>query len=259
MRRAAGAIALALLGAHAAAPAQAEKLVTSLSSHRVMITSNFTGVELTLFGTIETDAGSVGRSGAYSLAVTVTGPRQPVITWRKERIFGIWVNAQYRQFIDPPSYLAVLANRPVEEIAAPDVLRRLQIGLQQAQLPQRIGVDIGDSTPADPFRAAFLRIKRAQGLYREQANAVTFLTPTLFRTVIPLPANVPIGEYEVDAKLFAAGTLVAQETTAFEIVKAGFEQFVAHAARDYGLLYGLTMMLLSLFTGWLGAIIFRRD
>lgn len=259
MRRAAAmATALAWLCA-AAAPAQAEKLVTSLSSHRVMITSNFTGVELTLFGTIETDAASVGRSGAYSLVVTVAGPRQPVVTWRKERIFGIWANAQYRQFIDPPSYLAVLANRPVEEIAAPDMLRRLQVGLQQTQLPQRIGVDIGDSTPADPFRAAFLRIKRAEGLYREQANAVTFLTPTLFRTAIPLPANVPIGEYEVDVKLFAAGTMVAQETTAFEIVKAGFEQFVAHAARDHGLLYGLAMMFLSLFTGWLGAIIFRRD
>jgi hypothetical protein len=40
----------------AAAPAQAEKLVVSVSSHRVLITSNFSGDELTLFGTIEPDA-----------------------------------------------------------------------------------------------------------------------------------------------------------------------------------------------------------
>ncbi len=258
MRRGTGiAVAAALLCAPPSA--RAEKLVTSLSAHRVMITSNFTGVDLTLFGTIETDASSVGRTGGYGLVVTVTGPRQPTITWRKERVLGIWVNAQSRVFVEPPSYLAVLSNRPIDDMASPDVLRRLQAGLTQVQLPQRVGGDIADVNADDPFRAAFLRIKRAQGLYREQANAVTFLTPTLFRTSIPLPANVPIGEYEVDVKLFAAGTMVAQETTAFEIIKAGFEQFVATSARDYGLLYGFATMLLALFTGWLGAIIFRRD
>lgn len=259
MRRAARIVTVAASLLCVAMPAKAEKLVTSLSAHRVMITSNFTGVDLTLFGTIETDASSVGRSGGYGLVVTVTGPRQFAITWRKERIFGIWANAQSRSFVEPPSYLAVLGNRPIDDIAGPDVLRRLQVGLGQIQLPQQIGSDIADVTADDPFRAAFVRIKRSQGLYREQTNAVTFLTPTLFRTSIPLPANVPIGEYEVDVKLFAAGTMVAQETTAFEIIKAGFEQFVATSARDHGVLYGIAMMLMALFTGWLGSIIFRRD
>jgi uncharacterized protein (TIGR02186 family) len=259
MNRAAGIAIAAAAFLCASMPARAEKLVTSLSAHRVMITSNFTGVDLTLFGTIETDASSVGRTGGYGLVVTVTGPRQPTITWRKERVMGIWVNAQSRRFVEPPSYLAVLGNRPIDDMASPDVLRRLQTGLAQVQLPQQVGGDIADVNADDPFRAAFVRIKRAQGLYREQANAVTFLTPNLFRTSIPLPANVPIGEYEVDVKLFAAGTMVAQETTAFEIIKAGFEQFVANSARDYGVLYGFATMFMALFTGWLGAIIFRRD
>jgi uncharacterized protein (TIGR02186 family) len=258
MRAARIAAVAASIGA-TAMPASAEKLVTSLSAHRVMITSNYTGVDLTLFGIIETDASSVGRSGSYGLVVTVTGPRQPVITWRKERILGIWANAQYRRFAEPPSYLAILANRPLDEMASAETQRRLQIGLAQFQLPQQLGGGIFDPAENDPFRAALVRIKRAQGLYREQTNAVTFLTPNLFRTSITLPANVPIGEYEVDVKLFAAGTMVAQETTAFEIIKAGFEQFVANAAHDYGILYGFVTMLLALFTGWLGSIIFRRD
>ena len=54
---------------------------------------------------------------------------------------------------------------------------------------------------------------------------VTFLTPTLFRTTIPLPAEVPIGNYDVDLKLFADGAMIARTTSAFEIVKVGFEQF----------------------------------
>ena len=34
---------------------------------------------------------------------------------------------------------------------------------------------------------------------------MTFLTPTVFRAAIPLPADVPIGNYAIDVKLFADG------------------------------------------------------
>ena len=61
---------------------------------------------------------------------------------------------------------------------------------------------------------------------------MTFLTPTLFRTGIPLPGEVPIGTYNVEIKLFADGALVTKTDTAFEIVKVGFEQFVATTARQ---------------------------
>ncbi len=105
--------------------------------------------------------------------------------------------------------------------------------------------------PDDPFRVAFVRLQREHGLYREGRNAVTFLTPTLFRAGIPLPPEVPIGTYDVDIKLFADGALIARTETAFEIVKVGFEQFVADAARDNGLLYGLVTALMALVTGWL--------
>ena len=44
--------------AEAISPAAAERLVASLSTHRVMITSNFTGDELVLFGGIEQDSAS---------------------------------------------------------------------------------------------------------------------------------------------------------------------------------------------------------
>jgi uncharacterized protein (TIGR02186 family) len=100
---------------------------------------------------------------------------------------------------------------------------------------------------------------RERGLYSEEANAVTFLTPTLFRASIKLPAQVPVGDYTVDVKLFADGNLVAHTDSAFEIVKVGFEQFVVDAARDHGLLYGLATALMALLTGWIASVAFRRD
>jgi len=246
------------LMACAVTPAAAEQLVVSLSNHRVAVTSSFVGEDLVLFGTIEPDAGKTVRP-AYDLVVTVNGPRQTLRTRRKERMLGIWVNVDSREFVRVPSYLAVLSNRPVTDIAQTDVLRRLQIGLNNYLLPQHIGPDIADTVRDDPFRVAFVSLEKQYGLYREAGTAVTFLTPTVFRAAIPLPANAPTGNYAIDVKLFAGGALIASTNSALEVIKAGFEQYVADAARDYGLLYGIVTGLMALVIGWFGSVVFRRD
>jgi uncharacterized protein (TIGR02186 family) len=257
--RAAYSIILAGLFAAPALPAQAERLITSVSSYRVYITSNFTGAELMLFGSIERDAATVSRRGGYDIVITVRGPNQTIVTRRKRRVLGIWVNTESRTFVEVPSYLAVRANRPIAEIADPELLRRNQIGLDYILLPQEIGTDVADVRRDDPFRMAFLRLQKQRGHYRERDNAVTFLTPTVFRSTIPLPADVPVGSYEVDVKLLADGALLWRDTSAFETVKVAFEQFVANAAREHALLYGFSTAGLALVVGWLASIIFRRD
>jgi uncharacterized protein (TIGR02186 family) len=241
-----------------ATPAAAERLVASLTNHHVMITSNYTGGELVLFGTVERDAASAARNGSYDIVATVIGPREALRTRRKQRVLGIWVNTEARSFVDPPSYLAVLANRPLDAITNAENRRKLQLGIADTPLPELVNNDIGEVTN-DAFRAALVRLMRERGLYSEQANAVTFLTPTLFRASIVLPAQVPVGSYNVDVKLFTDGNLIAHTDSAFEIVKAGFEQFVVSAARDYGLLYGVATALMALLTGWIASIAFRRD
>ncbi len=242
-----------------ARPAAAERLVVSLSNHRVQITSSFAGEDLVLFGTVEPDSGTTALRKSYDLVVTVTGPRETFRTRRKERVAGIWVNIDSREFVRVPSYLAILSNRPVGEIANAETLRRLQVGLDNFLLPQRIGPDIADTVRDDPYRVAFVRLEGEQGLYRESPNAVTFLTPAVFRAAIPLPAEVATGSYAIDVKLFSGGALVARTNSALEVIKAGFEQYVADAARDHGLLYGIATALIALFTGWFASVVFRRD
>ena len=242
-----------------AAPAAAEKLVTTLSTSRVLITSNFTGTDVVLFGSVERDAQTVARRGSYDIVVTVTGPRETVVTFRKERVAGIWVNAESRTFLSVPSYLDVLSSRVINEIADVNTLRRTQTGLARTLLPQEISGDIADSTREDPYRQAFLRLKVDRGLYRELQNGVTFLTPALYRAAITIPDNAPTGSYDVDVKLFADGALLTRQQTALEVVKVGFEQFVATAAREHGLLYGLATAMMAVVTGWFASVVFRKD
>ncbi|MEZ5889728.1 MAG: TIGR02186 family protein [Xanthobacteraceae bacterium] len=259
MRRALffGAMLLLLMSPFAAGAA--ERLVATLSTQRVLINSVFSGAELVLFGAIERDANAPARRFGYDIAVIVSGPAQSLLTLRKQRVVGIWVNVESRTFVDVPSYLAIYANRPFDQIAKPEVLRRLHIGFDNTILRQRIGPDLADVVREDAFRQAFLRLKVDRHLYLESSKAVTFLAPTLFRASVPLPADASVGSYSVDVMLFADGALITRTTSAFEILKVGFERFVVTAARDYGLLYGIVTVMMALATGWFASIVFRRD
>jgi len=52
---------------------------------------------------------------------------------------------------------------------------------------------------------------------------------------------------------------VTRTETNFEIVKVGFEQFVASTARQNGFSYGLLTALMALMSGWMASVVFRKD
>jgi uncharacterized protein (TIGR02186 family) len=253
--------AVALIGIASVGPAAAERLVTSVSRHQVLVNSNFTGTSIVLFGTVEPDNATAvrRRNAGYDIVVTVTGPRQTIVTRRKERVASIWTNVASRTFVNVPSYLAIFANQPFDKIASAETLRRQQIGFDNVLLPQQIGPDLGDPGPSDTFRANFIRLKTEHKLYIQTTNGVTLLTPTVFRAEVPLPAETAIGNYDVEVEVFADGAQVARGNSAFELIKVGFEQFVANAARDHGVLYGLATAMMAIMTGWLASVIFRKD
>src|SRR3954471_15288383 len=145
-------------GAFAAEDARAERLIASVSNHRVTVTPNYAGEELVLFGSVEKDDSTPPARGNYNLVVTVAGPRTDLVTWRKQRRFGIWINAESRQFLQVPSYLAVFSTRQIDAIAPADVQRRQQLGINNVLLTQRVGTDFADVVASDPFRSAFVRL-----------------------------------------------------------------------------------------------------
>jgi uncharacterized protein (TIGR02186 family) len=230
--------------------ARAEQLVLIPSTTQVLITPNYVGASVALFGSVQSAA--VQEDADYDVVITVIGPRQTFIARRKRRILGVWANAESRTFANVPTYLEVLTNRGLDSITAPRELLRQQIGLEHA-IP-------AVSTDRDaPFRAALIRLQSESGDYAERADAITFFSPTVFRTEVALPSNAQVGTYHIDGKLFARGELVAQTQSAFTVAKTGLVQFIASAARDHGLLYGLTITAMALAMGWIASIVFQRD
>lgn len=251
-------IALVLILCAVVSPVQAETIVAALSSPKVSITSNFTGAEVVVFGTVDRDAGTVARGEPYMLAIEVKGPPETVVTRRKERFFGIWVNGSAATYANVPSFYAIHLSAPLEDLALPQVLQKEQVGLEYLHLAE---IETTDSTSAgdEEFRKAFLRLRERQGLYSESEGTVEFLSRSLFRTTIPLPAIVPDGDYEMTVYLFRGGGLLTKETKPLSIAKSGFEQFTYSFAHNYALLYGIVTVLIAVFTGWAASIIFRKD
>lgn len=251
----AGALLLCLASAM---PARAEKLVAALSSTRAEITSDYTGSAITVFGTIERDAQTVPRVGAYDIVITVRGPRQ-TLTVRERKRFGlIWINREQQKFEQVPAYISVLSSRPLAEITSDALLSRFKIGLNAIITSRDISGYFGPHD--DPrFRKALLRLREKNNHFSEDEAGVSFLTPSLFSASVDVPATAPPGDYDVEVALFVDNTLLDRYFANFELIKSGFEQQVGDIAKDHSLVYGLATAALALFFGWLANILFRRD
>ncbi len=235
-----------------ATPAKAERLTIALSLSEVAIASNFTGAPMTVFGVIAPDKGARPASD-YQVAVLILGPTESVVERRKDRVAGIWMNNAAMTIGGAPSYYALSTNPKSDAVASPDVLQRLQIGLDRLA----IGLDESSANAAE-FRDAYIWLKEKAGLYSDQAT-VRFLGPLIFRTGTFLPANTPVGRYTVIAYLFSGGNLVAHSQEYFFVTKSGVEGSIARFARGEPLAYGILCAALALFVGWAGGVIFRRD
>ena len=247
----------AVLGFWLSGPARAQELVASLSTHRVLIGSNYTGAQIAVFGSVEREGRSVGRADPYDIIVTVIGPRQQLVVREKSHHGLLWLNDAQRKFADAPSFLASMTNRTVGEMGNADDARRLQVGLRNRLLP------LSSVAEADPellrFVDALIRLKAQDKLYQEIERGVTFLTPSLFRSGIVLPPTAPTGNYEVFVELVSGAVSLARQQTSFEVVQIGFEQQVAWVARNWSMTYGLVTAIMALIFGWLATVIFRRD
>jgi len=232
-----------------AAPARAEDLVSGISQDLIQITSNYTGTAIVVFGAIEQAQSIQGRN----IVVVVRGPDEPMTVRRRDRIAGVWVNNDAAKFEGLPAYYYLASTEPVSRIAPPQALARYGIGLQSLT-----PTAIGSHHDPEPFRQAAIRYHRRVGLYTESPGSIDFLSETLFRTRVPVPAGVTRGQYNVEVYLFRDGEVVSAQSTPLFVDATGLERRLYNAAHDAPLSYGLACVFMSMLLGWISYVLFRR-
>lgn len=246
-----GALAVAgLLVVLLVAPAvlRAAPLVADLSQHLVAITTGFTGTEVLLFGAVD-EPGDV--------VVIVRGPDREVVMHRKSRVLGVWINTAQMTFPRAPSYYAVASSRPLDEIAAPSLLARHEMGVENLRL--ELPRAKASANVAMEWRQGLIRNHQTLGLYQKSVTPVQFLGNRLFRARISLPANVPTGSYQVEVFLLRDGRVVTAQSTPLHVSKLGSEAVVYDFAYEHSALYGLIAIVVALVAGWLAHLAFRKS
>lgn len=245
---------LLLLGL--AVPVQAERLVSQVSNDNVEITSSFDGERMTFFGSIAPDAGSEQKfvEGPFHVVVVVLGPTQNRVARQKTHNFGIWLNTDQVEFDNFPSYFHVLSSGRLTDITDITTLTTNYI-LPEAHTLVANG---GDWWKAAIFGRQLVRLMSEEGLFGIQENGVNFLSENFYSARLTLPSNAPPGPYIALTYVFKDGAIIARKSEGFAVRKIGFERFLAISAVQYPLFYGLVCVILALFTGWLGGVVFKR-
>ena len=234
-----------------------ETIDIGVSTNEIAITSDFSGADLTVFGALDNVDSFLQAVGQYDVVVTLEGPKTEAILRKKERVAGIWINRQSMTFDSVPESYSLASTRVIDTITTPLELSNVSIGISDIRLaPNNY---IGSLNDLANFRDAFRRLKQANGLFQSNEGGVRFVSPTLFRATLRLPANVPNGVHIVHAYLFKSGQFVMEKKLPLRVTKTGFEQAITDAAHESPFLYGLFAVALAVITGWGASLIFRRD
>jgi uncharacterized protein (TIGR02186 family) len=251
----AASLATPTLQAIAAEPEQPEQVQSDISTREISIQSNFTGIEIVLFGSIDFGRAPSPEEGPYDVIMVIRGPNQPIVVRRKEQVALLWVNGAAKTFSAVPGFYAVLSSRPFRAVAPEDTLKTLGIGFGS--------VDLGKSdeakAPDDGFRSAMIRIRQERGLFQESDDAVSFIGRSLFRGSVDLPVNTPIGRYTTQVYLFRDGKLLSQSQSSLQVHKVGFERVVYLLAFRHPFVYGLLAVLMAVISGLAAWAVFRKE
>ena len=229
-------------------------LVPDSSARQVQIRYSFSGAQLLLFGAIAYPGGRTPDQ-VPDIAVVLRGPVQPILLREKQKIAGIWMNADSSRFRSAPSYYVVASSKPIHDLVDERTASIYELGVHNLQLSPG-----GGSLPEKErhFEAGLLDLRSRAGLYVESPHGVEITDGILYRAAITIPSQVPVGTYTAETFLIDRGRVIAAATRDIQIDKSGIERDVWLASRKHRLLYGLACVALSLGLGWAAAVAFRR-
>ena len=231
-------------------------LVPDVSQRQVEIAYSFTGAELLLFGAILYPGGRLPAGEAPTdVAVVVKGPTQSILVREKEKVAGIWVNAERLRYRSAPSFYALASSRPIRRLVDERTRAIYELGVDSLQLSP------ASSAPSDVqerFQRGLVQLRTRGGLYYEAPRAVEITDGVLYRARVRIPARVPVGRFTAETFLIRDGRVLAAAVRDIDVRKSGFERYVARAADRAAVPYGLVAVALSVLLGWAASWIARR-
>lgn len=231
--------------------AQKTRLAAALMDDQVLLTSNFNGAKLSMFGAVALNQ----NNDVPDIIIIVRGPNRAAWITQKSRILGLWIGQNRVNFSAAPTFYGVVSNRNIDEIAPKDT--QILYGITPSS---QLIIDENSKERSDieSFKDAFVKNREIQKLYLNSPHGVKYLENGLFRADLQLPDLTPPGLYTVKVMVMRNKRPVDSTLQTFVVTKVGIEQFLFNFSRDNAILHALLGVLMALSAGYFSARVFRR-
>jgi uncharacterized protein (TIGR02186 family) len=222
----------------------ARPIISGISPTKVEIDTNFTGINVLLFGS---------KSHYGDLVIMVKGPKKDYIINKKDKIFGIWHNQDRVKVKNIYSYYAFFSTNDDYSLNY-KLFPKIEAGENNILFSS----SEFNSRKESQFKIEFIKIKKDNNLYYEHAKGVNFLDEQLFKVKINFPKNIPSGDYSAEIYLINNNNISAYQTIPIYVRKIGLSSKIYQMAHKDPYLYGFIAIFLALLSGILANFVFKR-
>lgn len=134
------------------------------------------------------------------------------------------------------------------------------LGFGLEKLKTGISIQSASLPPEELFHM-FLDLKKSEGCYLEQENAITYASAEngrrRFTAHYHFPRSTVVGKYVIKATAVSNGTKIMAQTCNFLVEEVGFTRLIDDLATNKRLAYGIIAVVIALFTGAVMGILFK--
>lgn len=176
---------------------------------------------------------------------------------RKGRVAGIWLNVAQVEVSNVPNVYILAASDKLENICSPEVQKQLGLGVEYLRGQMKFTCEKPLSgTEFDEF----LKLKTSGGTYNVDIN-IKLKDSGPGRqevsAILPVPATVPPGTYNVLLYCFVDGKPVQRGTAELTIRRVGLAHLMADMAYNKSALYGVMAIVVAMLVGIGMGIVFN--
>ncbi|WP_428407913.1 TIGR02186 family protein [Hyphococcus sp.] len=235
------------------APAAAAEIEVALTDDEVEVDTGFAGARLTLFGAVT----GLEDLATVDIISVIKGPEARFEVRQMEKNNLIWTPGPAHFIDNAPGLYLTYATRPVGDIAPLPLQDQYRLDAEYLDIAVGAHASMPDGDMG-LYRSAFLSEAEELGLYRNHVGSIEFKKGALFTINARLPANTPVGEYDVAVYLFRNGELIGADQTALAVNRVGLERRIHDFAHQRPVSYGIFCVTLSLLAGWAASLAFRK-
>jgi hypothetical protein len=187
--------------------------------------------------------------------VEITGPASNGAFDVKGRVGPFWMTRGKAELDGAPSMYVLLLpgdQRWRQEAES--------MGLGLENLKKEMSIQAAEKSPDELF-TMFLDLKKSEGLYIEENNAVSYAPAEngrrRFTATYRFPRSTAAGKYLIKATAVADGAKITELSRTFPVDEVGFTRLVDDLATHRRLTYGILAVAIALFTGAVMGLLFK--